>query len=141
MDFDLKLATSKTNDNPVYYVQYAHARICSVFRQLDERGLPRDAVAGLNNVERLGETHEAALLATLARYPEVVESSALQHSPHHLVNYLRELAGELHGYYNAHAFLVEDAGLRDARLNLIAAVRQMLVNGLRLLDVGAPESM
>ena len=141
MDFDLRLATSKTNENPIYYVQYAHARICSVFRQLDEKGLTRDMVLGMNHLERLSESHETALLTTLSRYPEVVESSALQHSPHHLVHYLRELAAELHAYYNAHQFLVEDAGLRDARLNLIAAVRQVLLNGLRLLDVSAPESM
>ena len=141
MDFDLRLATSKSNENPIYYVQYAHARICSVFRQLDEKGLTRDTVLGMNHLERLSEPHEAALLTTLSRYPDVVESSALQHSPHHLVHYLRELAAELHAYYNAHQFLVEDAGLRDARLNLIAAVRQVLLNGLRLLDVSAPESM
>ena len=141
MDFDLKLATSKTNENPVYYVQYAHARLCSVFRQLDEKGLPRDVVLGMNHLERLVEPHETALLTTLSRYPEVLESSALQHAPHHLVNYLRDLATELHAYYNAHQFLVEHAGLRDARLNLIAAVRQVLLNGLRLLDVSAPESM
>jgi len=122
-------------------VQYAHARICSVFRQLDEKGLPRNIVLGMDNLERLAEPHETALLTSLARYPEVVESAALQHSPHHLIHYLRELAAELHGYYNAHQFLVEDAGLRDARLNLIAAVRQVLLNGLRLLDVSAPESM
>jgi len=141
MDFDLRLATSKSNENPIYYVQYAHARICSVFRQLDEKGFTRDTVLGMNHLERLSESHEAALLTTLSRYPDVVESSALQHSPHHLVHYLRELAAELHAYYNAHQFLVEDAGLRDARLNLIAAVRQVLLNGLRLLDVSAPESM
>jgi len=141
MDFDLRLATSKSNENPIYYVQYAHARICSVFRQLDEKGLTRDTVLGINHLKRLSESHEAALLTTLSRYPDVVESSALQHSPHHLVHYMRELAAELHAYYNAHQFLVEDAGLRDARLNLIAAVRQVLLNGLRLLDVSAPESM
>lgn len=141
MDFDLKLATSKTNENPVYYVQYAHARICSVFRQLDEKGLPRDLTLGMNHLGRLTEPHETALVATLARYPEVLESAALQQAPHHLVNYLRELAAELHAYYNAHQFLVDEAGLRDARLNLIEAVRQVLVNGLRLLEVSAPESM
>jgi len=141
MDFDLKLATSRTNENPVFYVQYAHARICSVFRQLDEKGLARNLASGMAHLERLTEPHETALIATLARYPEVVESAALQEAPHHLVNYLRELAAELHGYYNAHPFIVEDAHLRDARLNLIDAVRQVLVNGLKLLDVGAPESM
>jgi arginyl-tRNA synthetase len=141
MDFDLRLATSRTNENPVYYVQYAHARICSVFRQLDEKGLPRDIALGMRSLERLSEPHETALVASLARYPEVVQSSALLQAPHHLAHYLRELAAELHGYYNACPFLVEDAALRDARLNLIAAVRQALVNGLGLLDVGAPEAM
>jgi arginyl-tRNA synthetase len=141
MDFDLKLATSRTNENPVYYVQYAHARICSVFRQLDEKGLARDLATGMQHLERLTEPHETALIATLSRYPEIVESAALQHEPHHLVHYLRDLAYEFHTYYNAHQFLVEDALLRDARLNLIAAARQVLANGLRMLDVSAPEAM
>ena len=141
LDFDLKLATSHTNENPVYYVQYAHARICSVFRQLDEKGLPRHLPQGMAHLDRLTEPHEITLTATLSRYPEVVEQAALQHAPHHLAHYLRELAGELHAYYNAHPFLVDDAGLRDARLNLIAAVRQVIANGLALLDVSAPESM
>ena len=141
MDFDLKLATSRTNENPVYYVQYAHARICSVFRQLDEKGLPRNLNQGMTHLNRLTETQETALTTTLTRYPEVVEQSAQQHAPHHLVHYLRELAAELHAYYNTHQFLVEDADLRDARLNLIAAVRQVIANGLKLLDVSAPEAM
>ncbi|HYE35054.1 arginine--tRNA ligase [Methylocaldum sp.] len=141
MDFDLKLATSRTNENPVYYVQYAHARICSVFRQLDEKGWERNLVGGMKHLELLTEAHELALVNTLSRYPEVVEQSALQHEPHHLVHYLRELAYEFHTYYNAHQFLVEDAALRDARLNLIAAVRQVIGNGLNLLDVSAPEAM
>jgi arginyl-tRNA synthetase len=89
----------------------------------------------------LTETHESALINTLSRYPEVVEQSALQHEPHHLVHYLRELAYEFHTYYNAHQFLVDDKALRDARLNLIAAVRQVIGNGLSLLDVSAPEAM
>ena len=141
MDFDLRLATSRTNENPVYYVQYAHARICSVFRQLDEKGLPRDMALGMDHLERLTESQEMTLIATLSRYPEVIETSALQYEPHHLVHYLRDLAYELHSYYNAHQFLVDDAALRDARLNLIAAVRQVLANGLRVLDVTAPEAM
>jgi arginyl-tRNA synthetase len=137
----LKLATSRTNENPVYYVQYAHARVCSVFRQLDEKGWQRDLAGGMNHLELLAEAHETALVTTLSRYPEVVEQSALQHEPHHLVHYLRELAYEFHTYYNAHQFLVEDTALRDARLNLVAAVRQVIANGLALLDVSAPESM
>ena len=141
MDFDLKLATSRTNENPVYYVQYAHARVCSVFRELDERGLARNLGSGMAHLERLSEPHETALVNVLSRYPEVVEQSALQHEPHHLVHYLRELANEFHTYYHAHKLLVDDAALRDARLNLIAAVRQVIANGLSLLDVSAPEAM
>ncbi|BCX88107.1 arginyl-tRNA synthetase [Methylomarinovum tepidoasis] len=141
LDFDLELAVSQSNDNPVYYVQYAHARVCSVFRQLREKGWEWDREAGLENLPRLTESHEQALLATLGRYPEVVERAALLREPHQLTHYLRELAAEFHTYYNAHTFLVEDAALRNARLCLIAAVRQTIANGLGLLDVSAPESM
>ncbi len=141
MDFDLKLATSKTNENPVYYVQYAHARVCSVFRQLDEKGLSRDVELGMANLESLTDPHETSLLTTLSRYPETIENAAIQHAPHHLIHYLRELAAELHGYYNGVQFLVEDAGQRNARLNLIASVSQVIRNGLELLDVSAPETM
>jgi arginyl-tRNA synthetase len=141
MDFDLKLATSRTSENPVYYVQYAHARVCSVFRELDEKGWERNLASGMKHLERLVEPHETALVNTLSRYPEVLEQSALQHAPHHLLHYLRELAHEFHTYYHSHKFLVEDADLRDARLNLIAAVRQIIANGLNLLDVSAPEAM
>lgn len=141
LDFDLELAVSRSYDNPVYYVQYAHARVCSVFKQLAEKGWSRNMARGLDHLTRLTEPHEQALLATLARYPEVIERAARQREPHQLTHYLRELAGEFHTYYNAHTFLVEDAGLRDARLNLIDAVRQTIANGLALLDVSAPESM
>ena len=141
MDFDLKLATSKTNENPVYYVQYAHARVCSVFRQLDEKGLARDIDFGMDHLSLLSEPQEISLLSTLARYPEIIENAADQHSPHHLIHYLRDLAAELHGYYNSVQFLVENEGLRNARLNLIAAVRQVIRNGLDLLNVSAPETM
>lgn len=141
MDFDLQLATSHSNENPVYYVQYAHARVCSVFRQLDEKGLERDVTRGAVNLQRLVEPQEHSLVSTLTRYPEVLERAALQHEPHQIVQYLRELAQEFHVYYNAHQFLVEDAPLRDARLNLITAVKQILHNGLGLLDVSAPEAM
>ena len=141
LDFDLKLATSKSNENPVYYVQYAHARICSVFRQLDEKGLERDLLLGMEQVNRLTENHETSLLNTLSRYSEVLERAALQHEPHQLVQYLRELATEFHTYYNAHQFLVEDVALRNARLNLISATKQVLANGLNLLGIHSPESM
>jgi len=141
MDFDLDLAKSQSNDNPVYYVQYAHARIHSVFRQLKEKGWSHDPANGRRHLLRLTEPHELALLARLAAYPEVVETAALAHEPHHLAHALRELAYDFHTYYNTHTFLVEDAALRDARLNLISATRQVLRNGLTLLGVSAPESM
>ena len=141
MDFDLKLATSKTNENPVFYVQYAHARVCSVLRQLDEKGWQRNLHLGMDNLSLLTAEHEVALLGTLARYPEVLEKAALQYEPHQLILYLRDLAHEFHTYYNAHQFLVEDAPLRDARLNLVCAVKQVLANGLGLLAINSPEAM
>ncbi len=141
MDFDLQLATSNTNENPVFYVQYAHARVCSVLRQLTEKGLERNFQRGMDSLEILTEEHEITLVGTLARYPEVLERSALQFEPHQLIQYLRELANEFHTYYNAHQFLVEDAGTRDARLNLVCAIKQVLANGLGLLNITTPESM
>ncbi|MFA7095953.1 MAG: arginine--tRNA ligase [Gammaproteobacteria bacterium] len=141
LDFDLDLAKSQSTDNPVYYLQYAHARVCSVMRQLAEKGLERDEARGRANLHRLTEAHEQALMVSLSRYPEVVEAAALSHEPHQIVHYLRELANDFHTYYNAHTFLVDDAALRDARLNLILATRQVLRNGLKLLGVSAPETM
>jgi len=141
MDFDLDLAKSQSNDNPVFYIQYAHARVHSVFRQLKEKGFTRDRARGGASLDRLSEPHEQTMMATLARYPEVVESAALAHEPHVLAYYLRELANDFHTYYNAHTFIVDDAALRDARLNLIDAARQVLANGLGLLGVSAPETM
>jgi arginyl-tRNA synthetase len=141
MDFDLDLAKSQSSDNPVYYIQYAHARVCSVLRQLDEKGLSHDRDHGLAHLAELTESHEQALLTGLSRYPEVVESAALSHEPHQLVHYLRDFANDFHTYYNAHQFLVEDVALRDARLCLILAAKQVIANGLGLLGVSAPESM
>lgn len=141
MDFDLKLATSKSNENPVFYVQYAYARVCSVLRQLDEKGWERNLQLGMENLRLLSAEHENQLIATIARYPELLERAALQYEPHQLIHYLRELAHEFHTYYNAHQFLVDDAGLRNARLNLICAVKQVLANGLNLLNINTPESM
>ncbi len=141
MDFDLKLATSRTNDNPVYYVQYAYARICSVFRQLDEKNWARDLLEGMKHLPLLKEEHELNLIGTLARYPEVLERAALTYEPHQLIHYLRDLATDFHTYYNAHQFLVEDSALRNARLNLISAAKQVMANGLELLKINAPEVM
>jgi len=141
LDFDLDLAKSQSADNPVYYIQYAHARVCRVFDQLAERGLRYDEAAGLAHLNRLTEAHEQALITRLDRYPELIESAALQHEPHQLAHYLRELANDFHTYYNAHQFLVDDPDLRNARLALIKATRQVIANGLGLLGVSAPESM
>jgi len=141
MDFDLDLARSQSNDNPVYYVQYAHARVMSVFRQLQEKGYRRDTDAGLAQLARLTETHEQELMINLSRYPEVVETAAVSHEPHQLTHYLRELANDFHTYYNAHTFIVEESALRCARLELIDATRQVIANGLGLLGVSAPETM
>ncbi len=141
MDFDMDLAKSQSSDNPVYYIQYAHARVCSVLRQMDEKGLTHNSDNGLANLALLTESHEQALLTGLSRYSEVVETAALNHEPHQLAHFLRDLANDFHTYYNAHQFLVEDVALRDARLSLIKAARQVIANGLGLLAVSAPESM
>jgi len=141
LDFDLDLATSKSNENPVYYLQYAHARVCSVMRQLEERGHTWDARTASDNLELLTEEHEASLLACLSRFPEMVEAAALQKAPQHIVHYLKELAQEFHAYYNAHKFIVDEPGLRNARLMLVQATRQVMSNGLALLGVSAPEQM
>ena len=141
LDFDLDLAKSQSSDNPVYYVQYAHARVASVLRQLVERGIERDEARGQASLQRLTEPQEQALMTDLTRYPEVVEAAALAHEPHQLAHFLREVANDFHVYYTTHQFLVEDPGLRDARLNLIRAVQQVLANGLGLLGVSAPEVM
>ncbi|MBR0345166.1 MAG: arginine--tRNA ligase, partial [Rudaea sp.] len=141
MVFDIDLARSQSNDNPVYYIQYAHARVCSVLRQLDERGIQWDRANGLAKLDKLGSEHEAALMAEISRYPEVVEAAALNLEPHLIASYLRELAYALHTYYNAHQFIVEDVDVRDARIALAVAARQALANGLDLLGVSAPEQM
>ncbi|MBT8106773.1 MAG: arginine--tRNA ligase, partial [Gammaproteobacteria bacterium] len=141
LDFDLDVAKSESNDNPVYYIQYAHARIASVFRQLAERSLEWDADKGLASMTLLTEPQEKALMTTLSRYPEVIDLAAANRAPQHLVHYLRDLANDFHTYYNAHAFIVDDAAVRDARLVLISATRIAIANGLAILGVSAPETM
>ena len=140
LDFDLDLAKSRTNENPVYYIQYAHARICSVLRQALARGLD-DVGEAPPHVEGLSQAEELALMRTLSRYPEVVEGAAVFREPHRVAFFLRELATEFHSYYNAHTLLGDDRDLRNARLALAGAARQVIANGLSLLGVGAPESM
>ncbi|MGA7296099.1 MAG: arginine--tRNA ligase [Rhodanobacteraceae bacterium] len=139
--FDIDLARQKSNDNPVYYIQYAHARICSVLAQAAERGPAFDQAQGEASLDRLETEHEQALLVTLSRYPEMLESAAGNLEPHLMAQYLRDLAAELHGYYNSQQFLVDDEALRNARLYLVSATRQVLANGLELLGLDAPETM
>jgi len=141
MDFDLDLATSQSNENPLFYVQYAHARVCSVMRLLTEKGLSYAEADGLNNLDKLTQSHETALIDTLNRYPEKLTQAAQNFEPHQLNHYLRELSTQFHSYYNSHKFIVEDAQLMQARLVLINATKQVLSNGLGLLGVNAPESM
>lgn len=141
MDFDLDLAKSESSDNPVYYIQYAHARISSVLRQLEERGLAWDEKLGLKHLDLLKEPHEVDLINTVSRYPEILSISSQACEPHQLAYYLRELATSLHSYYNAIQLLCEQENLRSARMCLLAAVRQVLRNGLALLGVSSPESM
>jgi arginyl-tRNA synthetase len=141
LDFDLELAKSRSNDNPVYYIQYAHARVASVMKQLEARQLQYDAAMAAANLERLDTAAEQAVLRELARYPEVIQQAAAARAPHTLVHYLRELANTFHTWYNAATFIVDDAPLRNARLALALGVRQVVRNGLTLLGVSAPDSM
>jgi arginyl-tRNA synthetase len=139
MDFDLDLAREQSSDNPVYYLQYAHARICSVQRQCAEKGITPD----LENVQlaRLDNAHEQALIKQLSLFPERVEVAAQRREPHQVVNFLRELANLFHSWYNAHQFIIDDAELRDARITLALATGQVLRNGLGLMGVSAPDRM
>ncbi|HET7651325.1 MAG TPA: arginine--tRNA ligase [Gammaproteobacteria bacterium] len=139
--FDIDLARSQTNDNPVYYIQYAHARIASVFRQLAEKGLHYDPENGARQLARLIESHEQTLMTELSRLPEMVEIAARNLEPHLIAQYLREVATAFHTWYDTHQFLVDDRDLRDARLTLSRATQQVLRNGLALLGVSAPDSM
>jgi arginyl-tRNA synthetase len=135
--FDVDLALQKTDENPVYYVQYAHARVCSVFAQA---GIEVEALKN-RDLGQLKSEKEFALAQRLGEFPEMLATAARELAPHSVAFYLRDLAGEFHSYYNAERILVEDEALRTARLALCAAVRQTLANGLSLLGVSAPEKM
>ena len=141
LTFDIDLARSQTNENPVYYIQYAHARICSVLRKLEADGVSRGRNESLGDLSLLTLDEEKDLANQLAQYPELIANSARLREPHHVSNYLRELAGQFHTYYNAHKVLIEDTAVRDARLSLYLAVRQVIANGLDLLGVSAPDEM
>ena len=139
MDFDLDLAKSKTNENPVFYIQYAYARISSVFRQAQDKGINFNHKGA--DLSLLLEESEKTILRELNRYKGIIESSALQYEPHQLAYYLRDLAAYFHSYYNACPFILEDQNLTQARLSLIYATKQVLENGLHILGVSAPDSM
>ena len=140
LDFDLELAKRQSNDNPVFYVQYAHARVCSINRNAAEQQVPLP-VPGSADLSRLTLVEELALAKHLARYPETVIAAARQCEPHRIVYYLQELAAQFHSYYNKQRVLVEDAAVTQARLFLVNGVRMVLANALNLLGVDAPERM
>ena len=141
LDFDLELARARSNDNPVYYIQYAHARICSVFRQAAEKGYDYRAAEVGPQLAALTAAHEIALLRALANYPAVIEKAAGAREPHQLAHYLLDLANDFHRCYNAGRFLVEDEQSRTARLALAEATGEVIQNGLAILGVSAPERM
>ncbi|MBB3047627.1 arginyl-tRNA synthetase [Litorivivens lipolytica] len=141
LTFDIDLAISQSNDNPVYYIQYAHARVCSVIRKLATQGWSWSVESGCNTLDQLSAEAELALMKRLSAFPDVVATAAANFEPHTIANYLRELAGEFHSYYNSNKVLEDDEALRNARLALSVAVRQVIANGLSLLGVSAPEEM
>ena len=141
LDFDLELAKARSNDNPVYYIQYAHARVASVKRQMQERGIAYQPGQGLASLALLTETQEIQLIKRICSFTETVHHCAMQRAPHGLVHYLRDLANDFHAYYSAHQFLVEDAALRAARIDLALAAQIVIRNGLLLLGVSAPDTM
>ncbi|SDG50633.1 arginyl-tRNA synthetase [Fontibacillus panacisegetis] len=140
LDFDMDLAISTSNENPVYYVQYAHARVCSIFRQAEEQGIaipePKDA-----NLSKLTAEHEYDLLRKLGELPEEINVAAENYAPHRLVRYVYELAALFHSYYRAERVITEDAEQTAARLVLLGAVRTSIANVLRLIGVSAPDRM
>lgn len=141
LTFDIDLARSQTNENPVYYVQYAHARICSMLRKLNDLGVAIEPQDFVNKLDGLELEEERDLANRLAQYPELIANASIQREPHHITHYLRDLAGQFHTYYNAHKVLVDDVEIRDSRVALCLAVKQVLVNGLDLIGVSAPEEM
>lgn len=146
VDFDIELAKSQSQENPVYYIQYAHARICSIMRQLHEKGYSWNnnylqSLQDLSKLECLTEAIELALLKHMSKYIEFIETAALAYEPHRVVQYLKDLAHLFHKYYNAHAILVDEDNIRNARVSLILAVKQILFNALSLLELSSPEQM
>lgn len=139
IEFDLDLAKKQSQENPVFYVQYAHARLCSIERQAKEQGITASGASG--DLHRLIEPEEHALLKVLADYPQLIAGAAADLAPHRVVFYLMELAGQFHGYYNKHKVLTEDGQLSAARLYLCGALKRVFRNGLELIGLSVPETM
>jgi arginyl-tRNA synthetase len=141
LNLNLDLAKLQSNDNPVYCVLSAHALVCSVVRQLNQRRLEFDQQAGLGALDLLVQPAELELMTKLAIYPEILQRAALAYEPHQITGYLMDLANSLHSYYNAHKVLVENSELRHARVCLLLAVKQVLANSLTTIGVSTPEVM
>ena len=141
LDFDLDIATSQSNDNPVYYIQYAHARIARVFARADESGMNWDSDNGRDNFDLLTAAQEKSLMSAMSRYPEIIDQAARNRAPQTLVHYLKDLVSDFHSSYTAHKVLVDDSNIRNARLSLYAAVKTVVANGLAILGVSAPDEM
>ncbi len=140
LEFDLDLATKQSQENPVYYVQYGHARLCAILRQAKEKGVEEVSYDNINP-EVLREPEELNLLKTLSAFPATIESSALELAPHKVIFYLLELAGQLHSYYNRHKVITDDVALSQARLCLIRSILVVVKNGLDIVGISAPERM
>ena len=141
LDFDLDLAKSQSSDNPVFYIQYAHARICSIFEKLEQQGLQHNQEIGNASLQLLENDHEQDLMRAISSYSDTLVVAARTRSPHLIANYLRELAQYFSSYYNAHKIGVDDENLRNARLNISKATKIILANGLKLLGASAPTEM
>ena len=141
LTFDIDLARSQSSDNPVYYIQYAHARVCSIFRKLETEEQSWNQETGLAALSALTLETEKEIMVKVGRFPEIVRKAAENNEPHMIANYMYDLAGDFHTWYNSEKTLVEDTDLRNARLTLAEAVRQVLANGLDLLGVSAPSKM
>ncbi|MFA5701763.1 MAG: DALR anticodon-binding domain-containing protein, partial [Desulfuromonas sp.] len=140
LDFDLELAKQQNNENPVFYVQYAHARVCSIKRKAVAGGIPLPCGQAVD-LSLLTLEEELTLAKMLYHYPQIIEAAALHYEPHRITFYLQELAAKFHSYYNQHRVIVESAAVTQARLYLVDAVKIVLANALRVLGVSAPEQM
>ena len=139
MDFDIELAKSNNSNNPVYYIQYAHARICSIFRQAKENKMPYKF--NNENLNLLTEESELNIIKKLSSYPDVIISSTEKYEPHLLTNYMRELAQEIHSYYNKYQILITDDKLRNARIALIESAKYVFKNSSKIIGINMPEKM